>query len=410
MTHDPNSAETAASRSARSPKVTIAVVLVGGAVALSLFGDMAMYAILPIHYPALGLSPVQVGLILSMNRAVRLVTNSFARYVLGRWRTAAFFPLALLIGSGIALAYSTIPLFPLLLGLRACWGLCWSFIRHTGVMTAVTESAEGKTGRFMGLYQAVVQLGFIGGSFFSALLFDSIGFSNTFIVMAAVSAPAVILGGAGVRLSGVKRFSTPARSQSGIDRRALLLYVRGALVALVGTGLIMSTLGYVLKTRVGDTLTLGGLVIGIATVNGTILAARYVTNGIGSPLIGILIDKTGPVRTQLFGCLIGAVTMVAAAVSSNPFLMIVSVFIYFVGGTAARLAMQTQAGLLGPRAYASLATGTDLGAAVGPFLGWVGVEVSQSGTLFPVSAALLFIAALLSIPDVLRGKPRNGNA
>lgn len=401
MARDSEAAETADSLPKRLPKRTISVVFVAGAVALSLFGDMAMYAILPIHYPALGLGPVQVGLILSMNRAVRLVTNSLARYVLSRWRMAVFFPFALLIGSGIALAYSTIPIFPILLGLRACWGLCWSFIRHTGVMTAVAESAEGKAGRFMGMYQAVVQIGFIGGSFFSALLFDSTGFSSTFIVMAAVSAPAILIGGAGVRLSGIRRFSVPVRTRPGFDRRAFLLYVRGTLVALVGTGLIMSTLGYVLKSRVGDTLALGRLVIGIATVNGTMLAARYVTNGIGAPLVGMLIDRTGPIRIQLLGCLIGGAAMAAAAGSANPFLLIVSVFVYFVGGMSARLAMQTQAGLLGPRAYSSLATGTDLGAAIGPFLGWVGVELSQSAHVFWVSAVLLGIAALLSIPDML---------
>ncbi|MFC1886501.1 hypothetical protein ACFLZM_05540 [Thermodesulfobacteriota bacterium] len=45
------------------------VILVAGAVAFSLLGDQALYAILPIHFKTLGLFPYQVGILLSVNRS-----------------------------------------------------------------------------------------------------------------------------------------------------------------------------------------------------------------------------------------------------------------------------------------------------------------------------------------------------
>ena len=46
--------------------------------ALSLLGDQMLYSVLPSAYGELGLVPIQVGLVLSMNRWVRLLTNHLA--------------------------------------------------------------------------------------------------------------------------------------------------------------------------------------------------------------------------------------------------------------------------------------------------------------------------------------------
>ena len=46
--------------------------LLGAATAFSLLGDQTLYSVLPVYYGDLGLSPMQVGLLLSANRWVRL--------------------------------------------------------------------------------------------------------------------------------------------------------------------------------------------------------------------------------------------------------------------------------------------------------------------------------------------------
>jgi hypothetical protein len=51
------------------------VILVALATAFSLLGDQLLYSVLPSHYTALGLLPYQVGLLLSANRWIRLLTK-----------------------------------------------------------------------------------------------------------------------------------------------------------------------------------------------------------------------------------------------------------------------------------------------------------------------------------------------
>jgi len=60
----------------------VTVGLVGGATAFSLLGDQALYAVLPVYLEPLGLSAIQVGVLLSANRWVRLLTNHLAHRIL----------------------------------------------------------------------------------------------------------------------------------------------------------------------------------------------------------------------------------------------------------------------------------------------------------------------------------------
>jgi len=55
-----------------------AVVFIALATAFSLLGDQMLYSVLPTHYAEIGLMPYQVGIILSVNRWVRLITNTLA--------------------------------------------------------------------------------------------------------------------------------------------------------------------------------------------------------------------------------------------------------------------------------------------------------------------------------------------
>ncbi|MDH3642615.1 MAG: hypothetical protein OES38_10995, partial [Gammaproteobacteria bacterium] len=54
------------------------VAFIAAATAFSLLGDQVLYAVLPVYYEDLGLTPIQVGILLSANRWIRLVTNELA--------------------------------------------------------------------------------------------------------------------------------------------------------------------------------------------------------------------------------------------------------------------------------------------------------------------------------------------
>lgn len=383
------------------------VVTVGSAVALSLFGDMAMYVILPVQYVELGISAIQVGILLSANRWVRLITNRVAEKALHHFGGSLLFPSALLCGSLLAVAYSTAPTFVILLLLRMVWGLCWSFIRHTGVMTTIRIAGSQSAGRRMGIYVALLQAGFVAGTFAAGILFDATGFRTTFLLAAAMSLAAL----PPALLSGRRSAATDIHQrekQTPLVLVSVLLSLRGFIVSLVGAGLVMSTLGYLLRSRFGDAISIGTAVIGITTVNGAMLAAQYVINGAGSPLFGVLIDRHGLSQSQVVAFAASGATLLAAGILQATPVLVPLVIVFFVSASVARLAVESQAALAGPRAYSGLATATDLGSAVGPVLGWVGIELAHSNLLFWVGSSLFFIGAILAIVPQSCASRRSG--
>ena len=376
--------------------IRLPVILLGLSVAFSLFGDMAIYAILPVYYRSLSLTPIQVGLLLSVNRWIRLATNDLARRYLDDERNRRLFVAALAAGSVVAALYSAVPPFWLFLILRGLWGFCWSVIRHFGMMGAVGTGSRTAAGRIVGTYNGLVQLGFIAGTALGGIALDAAGFSSAFLVMAAVSALGIPFGFASV--SSLETHRRPPGEAHDGGRLSFTLMSRGFVSSFVGTGLVMSTLGYVLSTTLGGELRVGGAVIGIATVNAVLLALRYVINSAGSPAIGVLIDRIGIKRCQLFGFTAGTVTLFVAALSGSGAAVVAAVIAFFLAATAAVVSLTTEAGLSGSKEYARYVTVTDIGAAAGPLLGWIGIDmISGASVSFFVGGALYAAAAALSL-------------
>ena len=126
------------------------VLLVSAATAASLLGDQVLYSVLPVYYAELGLVPLQVGILLSANRWIRLATNYLAHVLterLGSHRT--LFVGAFALGSLTTAAYTVTGVFLVLLTARVAWGLAWSFIRHLGVLHIMSDTPVGSEGRIM---------------------------------------------------------------------------------------------------------------------------------------------------------------------------------------------------------------------------------------------------------------------
>ena len=140
------------------------VAFVGTATAFSLLGDQALYAVLPVYYNALGISAIEVGILLSANRWIRLLTNDLAHRLTGPEQTTEgirrlLFVGAFALGACTTFAYGLTKSFWLLLAARLAWGLAWSFIRHLGVQAIMVDGAVERPGRTMGLYNGISRAG-----------------------------------------------------------------------------------------------------------------------------------------------------------------------------------------------------------------------------------------------------------
>jgi MFS family permease len=169
------------------------LVRVSIVVALSLLGDQLLYAVLPVMHEAMGIPVTAVGLILSANRLVRLVTNSLAGYVIERFGRRWPFIGSLLLGGLTTIAYGGLSGVWVFLIARLLWGTAWSFLRIEGLSTALDVATASTRGRMMGIFQSISRLGGAIAMLVGGLLTDTIGFRLTFVIFGSATCLGVFL-------------------------------------------------------------------------------------------------------------------------------------------------------------------------------------------------------------------------
>ncbi len=338
------------------------VLTIGTATAFSLLGDQALYAVLPVYYESLGISALQVGILLSANRWIRLVTNDWAhrlgRYAGQKW----LFLAAFLVGSLTTAGYAVFTTFSALLVMRLAWGLAWSFIRHLGVQAILDDVPGDKPGRTMGLYNGISRAGSVAGLLGGALLVDTFGFVAGMLWLALFSLISLPLA-----VSGHRGYRVLESRQSGTAPPALLL--AGFAVGIVGPGFVMSTLGAVLVGYVSDDALLSA-----ATLTGVLLAVRYAMDSVAAPWLGGLTDSFGMRQAGIGYFFVGGIALLIS-VSGLPLVaFMAAILCFFICGTGLQAGLAGTAGALGSGAFARYVTANDLGSAVGPLLGWFVVD------------------------------------
>jgi MFS family permease len=385
----------------RKPSRT--TVFAGTATALSLLGDQALYALLPLYFQEIGLAPFQVGILLSANRWIRLFTNHLAERLIDRLPVDKMFAASLLLGALLTGVYAMFSSFLVLLIARCLWGLSWSFIRHISVMGVASSNEPENLGQMMGFYNGISRTGGIIGIVAGGILFDIIGFIPTMGIFAVLSMAAVPFG----LFSNVHVQTTKSQAwknqNPNSNHRALL--VCGFCIGAVGPGLLMSTLGFILLSRYGQQVEVFEIVIGIATLNGLLLGARWALDTIGAPLYGAVIDRAG-IQTGAPACFtVGAGVMVLLTNSTSLLSLAIGIILFFMCGTALATVVSAEASRLGSRIFARYATSADLGAAFGPVIGWTVFEFMDTPDLAFTLGAALYIIGLLAATRAFRPQP-----
>jgi len=369
------------------------VFYISTGLSLVTLGDSLLYTILPSYYPVLGLVPLQVGILLSVNRWVRLATNHMAEHCYRSYPSDLWLLLAFFMGSVVTAMYGITNMFIIFLLERILWGISFSFIRQAAVMTAVESGPETHLGERMGYYRGINAMWHTSGVLLGGLCHDVFGFSITLVGLGIMSLIAVPLGVLSQR--GLERLKKPMVNVfSGKGDAAVICC--GFVVGLIGGGMIVSTLGLVLKEQVGESLAIAGYSIGVVTLTGIILGLRWFIDGIGSLILGTIADRVGRESSTMFLFSLGAVTLIVIAIYSKPIILIPLMLIFFICGTTLYTLLSALAGERGTRSVASLATAMDFGLSVGPLIGWsiaqLGIPLSfifiSSGSVYMVSATI----------------------
>lgn len=383
--------------------VTLPVIAVALAVGATLLGDSMLYAVMPAQPGAWALSIPAVGILLSANRLVRLVTNSVVAVVFQRLGQRGPFIGALVLSVVVTMSYGWTTAFAVLLVARLGWGLCWSALRLGGFWTVLTEASDDNRGLLMGSYQAIVRMGSVGGVLVGAALTDAFGHRLTLTLFAAVMSATAVAWIASSR--GVTSSTQPTQTRPSdanicavLGDRRLLATCSGILITgLVFSGLLTASLGFYLSSHFGQQIAILGVALGVTTATGLLLGSQWLPL---SPILGHLSDRFGRVPVIVSGFLVGAAGLLALAVTQSIWLMLCAVLAAFIGSTALTVTLHSTAGDLAPpdrrnAVVSTYATFLDLGSALGPLIGLSFASLAALQGLYSGAAALLLAAALL---------------
>ena len=365
------------------------IVYFATAMSLVNLGDTLLYVILPTYYTHLGLIPFQVGILLSVNRWVRLATNhlveyGYRRYPSDLWLLGAFF-----LGSLACTIYGFATAFFLFLLARIGWGIAYSLLRQAGIMHVVSCSAEKALAEQMGYFTGINALWRTSGLFLGGLCHDMLGFAVTFIGLGILSLLSLPLARLSQRSSSMAVRSAGG-GKEGKGRRSFVCF--GIVMGLVGGGMIFSTLGLILKTNFGDSFSLAGFAVGAATVTGLVMAMRQLFDGLGGPILGAVMDRFGRDRAIGWLFLSGAGLLFLTGLQATILGLVALILMYFICATALYTVLYAQSGQRGSRAVASFATAMDLGMSVGPLIGW---GIAQFG--LPLSSIFMTCAFFYAV-------------
>ncbi len=395
------------------------LVPLGLAVCLSLFGDLTLYAVLVTQLDVVGLSLGAVGVMLGVNRLVRIPGNPLAGLLFDRWGRRWMFILGMLLGVLSTASYSLVHgFFPFLVS-RMTWGIAWTLINVGGLSMVLDVSTPANRGRLTGLYNTWLLAGFAIGPLAGGFLVDLVGFRLGLLACAGFTAVGLAVAVVALpETAGPAGQGTQSQPQPSLslrrrlratwhqrvstvlqDRNLMTASVLFLITMFAGDGVILSTVSLLLQERFGQTVSMGSLALGVASAGGVLIALRSVLAGVVGPLAGHLSDvHLGRWPVIGGGLLLGMVGFGLLAFATSPAAILLAVALGAVSSGAALATLIAYAGDLTPQGSEGAvmgvyATAGDIGSMAGPFVAFALAALVGLRWVYLLSA-LMFLAGL----------------
>ncbi|MDR3176962.1 MAG: MFS transporter [Desulfovibrio sp.] len=387
--------------------------------ALCLIGDSMLYVVLPIHFQEAGLSSLwEVGVILAVNRIVRLPLNPLVARLYGRVSERTGILAAIAIGVLTTASYGFMPGFAFWIAARCLWGVAWTLLRIGSLFCILRLSSPGNRGHYTGVYNGVYRLGSLVGMLFGGILADFAGVSFTALLFSLISAvsliPALLFipkGKSGSEQAAVSGFGADFKVVFS-DPDVCRLLLAGGAIALVVQGVLASTLSRLIAVHTYGGIELAGLFVGAASLGGFFQALRWSWEPWLAPLTGRLSDKKYGRLRMLFWVLCAAAVFLVLLAAPLPLALWFCVLpgmqvLATALTTLSDAALADAAAFSGKRNllvfYAFI---VDAGAAFGPLAAYAFIEFSGVDAAYVFAAALFCVLSLSLRPQAARGTVR----
>jgi len=375
------------------PAVPVALV-----VAASLLGDTFLYTVLPVSAARLGVTPLMVGLLLSVNRWIRLFTNPLAARLYGRWPAGWLVMTATVLAAFSTALYLEPGWILVFLAARCVWGFAFSLLRLGSIVSAVDEAGP-RAGRRLGETRAIWGVGYLAGAVYAPLAVEAVGWPLAVLGAAALT----LVGGIGpavVAFSWRRAISAVQVGDLRVSvrepRLALLLLVGGAQLA-VSAGIQTVAGGLRIAELYPSGGSLFGTVLPATLIAGVFVLSQRVAQVVWQPFAGRFADRA------VDGTFFASALVVAAGVGALTLPLDALTFVvagagaYFAGLNGAIVAELAVARLASagdrPRVLAAFHTAQDAGAAAGAFAGGA---LAAIGTSFALGVGVALV--IVTIP------------
>ena len=273
------------------------VVLFALITAICLLGDSMLYIVLPMHYAEAGLSSLwEVGIILSVNRLIRLPLNPFIGYIYKYISERTGIILAVTLATLTTVLYGVADSFALWVLARIVWGLAWTLLRLGSLFCILRVATDSNRGQLNGLYNGLYRLGSLVGMLVGGILADIADLPTTAFVFGALTALAIIPSFRHIPKGSGKYHEHSTSLAEGFramcaTRFSLQLVITGGIIAFATQGVIASTLSPLIDNHTAGSLHLFGLALGATSLAGLFQALRYGWEPFLAPYVGTLADK-----------------------------------------------------------------------------------------------------------------------
>ncbi|WHY59995.1 MFS transporter [Cytobacillus firmus] len=257
------------------------IIIVAIVTALSLLGDSMLYIALPIYWETAGLESIwQVGVLLSINRFIRLPFNPFAGWIYKHISLKAGLIIAVLLGGFTTIGYGVFEGFAAWVILRALWGIAWSFFRIGGLSVVAVYAENNKRGSSMGLYNGLYRTGSLVGMLVGGLLVPILGLSTVSIAFGLLSLlglPLMLSSKINQVEETPGKIDTMAEEKPFIGRTAnkAVIIVSGFLIAMLYQGIVTSTMSSLIEHFYGESISIWNVVVSVTFLSGLIQAVRW---------------------------------------------------------------------------------------------------------------------------------------
>jgi len=351
------------------------------ALAFASFGDAFLYPFLPVNTSVVGVPFLWVGVLLSINRFVRIISNGWMVHLFARFGLRMIMILAVTIAIMSTAGYAFANSIFIWLFLRICWGLAFSAMRVGTIGYAIQQKHQGFS---LGLSKSLQEGGPVIALFITPFLLNSFNTSIVFLALFALSLPALVFAwnlpiAKDKTQPPVKRtfFKIPSTYNSITLISAVL--IDGIMVVILGV--------LFLRYR-----------IDITPVTATTLAAFYlgyrrICLMILAPLGGVIADRVGidvVFSVTITFVILGLLILVGGWIELGS----IVVFTFYSVNTAVTPGAVTKADLHSLSAVAENATWRDLGAAVGTLLGGFLIASRYLDTTLLIATFILVVLLL----------------